>query len=509
MNVSKRSERVRQTINQHSKLSEFIVISSIYIIIVCISTFPLIFNISRVVIGGGDTVEKAWNLWWVQWAFHNGNYFPYYTKMLYHPDGVTLSYHTLGLLNGWFTIILQSVFGINLVSTYNIISISSLIITGLGTYYLVKELTNHKLASFVASLIFTFSPIRMSRLLFGGLEMHSTQFIPFAVLFSIKMLKTHQFRYAVLTGIAIAATFWLSIILAYETILFISLLILLDIFFIRKSWDFKKFQRKITQAIILTFVVILLTSPLVIQMVNYYGEFQDQADQIDSSIANNADLLGFFIPDHTTNPLINRLFPFFGQLSEKVYGKFYGNPSEKTVFVGYSVLTLFVISLISLGKDLDWKWLLAGGIFLVLSFGPVFFVGGNPVLYHLPYEWLNRLPLIGFNRTPSRFGMFLMLSLAAIIGYGLAKIESINNKYIFFILIGGILIFFEFLVIPVPLDERFANIPNYYFQLAAMENNENHAVLDVPIDLFGAQGPAGNYMLYQTVHQKGILPHAF
>ena len=67
----------------------------------------------------------------------------------------------------------------------------------------------------------------------------------------------------------------------------------------------------------------------------------------------------------------------------------------------------------------------------------------------------------------------------------------------------GTLIFAEFLVAPIPLDDRFANVPEYYYQLS--ETEEQTAVLDVPIDLYGAQGPACEYMIYQTVHQKPIV----
>ena len=44
-----------------------------------------------------------------------------------------------------------------------------------------------------------------------------------------------------------------------------------------------------------------------------------------------------------------------------------------------------------------------------------------------------------------------------------------------------------------------------HHQLAVLKDNEYHVVLDIPIDLYDAQGPAGNYMLYQTVHQKQIV----
>ena len=49
-------------------------------------------------------------------------------------------------------------------------------------------------------------------------------------------------------------------------------------------------------------------------------------------------------------------------------------------------------------------------------------------------------------------------------------------------------------------------MPIRHHLLAVLKDNEHHVVLlDIPIDLYDAQGPAGNYMLYQTVHQKPIV----
>jgi len=64
-------------------------------------------------------------------------------------------------------------------------------------------------------------------------------------------------------------------------------------------------------------------------------------------------------------------------------------------------------------------------------------------------------------------------------------------------------IFAEFFVAPVRSDVRFSNIPDFYHQLA--QKNNDGAILDVPIDLYGAQGPAELYMIYQTVHQRPIV----
>lgn len=130
-------------------------------------------------------------------------------------------------------------------------------------------------------------------------------------------------------------------------------------------------------------------------------------------------------------------------------------------------------------------------------------IAGRPVLSPMPYELFFHLPLLKFGRSPSRLAIFLMLALAIIVGYGCAALERRWRRFKWVTVLIGALIFVEFLIIPMRLDNRAVAIPAYYDQLA----REDHelAVLDIPIDLYGAQGPAANYMLYQTVHQKPIV----
>ena len=55
-----------------------------------------------------------------------------------------------------------------------------------------------------------------------------------------------------------------------------------------------------------------------------------------------------------------------------------------------------------------------------------------------------------------------------------------------------------FLVMPWPN-------PHKYFSKLPSPERESAAILDVPIDLIGAQGPAGNYMVYQIIHERPIV----
>jgi hypothetical protein len=356
----------------------------------------------------------------------------------------------------------------------------------------------------VASIIFTFAPIRMSRLFFGNLEMYSTQFIPLMALFFILMLKTGRYRDALWASLFFAMTAWCSLYLAYGAGLLIVMLFIAGIITGRSNLRIWLSTR--SKALLLFAVTtVILVSPVILPMVLNYTDFQEQSDQLAAATANSADLLGFFVPDRTTAPLVVRFSPSVRSFVESTYATFFGNPAEKTVFLGYTVIALIVISLIVVRREGFWQWQMMAVIFFLLCLGPVLHIGGRQILSHLPYEWLSSIPLISFGRAPSRFAIFLMLALAVIGGYGVATLERKHRSIRWLTLTMGILIFIEFLIAPVRMDMRFAQVPAFYPYLAEIENETNWAILDVPVDLIGAQGPAGEYMLYQTSHQKPIV----
>ncbi len=482
-----------------------LMVATTYILLALIATYPLITIFNSAVLGGGDTVQNIWNLWWIQRAMREGNVFPYYTSMIYYPKGVSLAYHPLGLVNGWLGVLLQIGFGLNLVTTYNLIVLFTFVTSGLFTYLLVHRLTNNKMAAFVAGLIFTFSPFRMSRVFFGNLEMFSSQFIPLSMLFFLRLFQTRQRRYALLTAISIALTFGISLYLGFGTIILVCIFLFLYLAIPDLKQLTQRLRQEANNLFLLGSTTFILVLPFILPMVWNYSDFQDQSNQATASESNSADLLSFVIPDNSTNPIFKRVIPHASQTISNIYAQFYGNPAEKSVFIGYITLIVVITTLfLPIRVPYRQNWFIIAGVFFILSLGSTLRIGGQEIIAHLPYEWLNKLPLLSFGRVPSRFAIFLMLAITVMSGYGLMAFAARYNKFRWFTPIIGMLIFVEFLIIPIRVDARFENVPEFYYQ--QMFPNDSGAILDIPIDLVGAQGPAGEYMLYQTIHQKPIIP---
>ncbi len=479
------------------KWPEILLVSGAYLGLSLIATYPAVKFFTTGLLGAGDTAQNAWNLWWMHHALLARHaIFPYDTTMLYYPLGVSLAYHTLDPLNGWLAFPLLEWLKLGLPAAFNTLALLSFVMSGAGMYLLVRAVGGSPTAAMVAGVIFPFSPFRMSRVVFGNLEVYSTQFIPWLVWFLIKGMQEHRRKYALGAAMATALTAWCSLELAFGAGLLAMLWLAFDMA------NGGHWQAKLRWWSLFGVTLALAMSTVAMPMIRSYADFHDQEDQRGAAVWNSADLLGFFVPDNATAPTLKRLLPRpVSQSIAHLYGSFYGNPCEKTVFVGYGVLLMVSLAFIFAPSPPMRRWLVIGGTFFLLCLGPVLHIAGHPAI-PMPYAAMMHVPLVKFGRTPSRLAVYVTLSLAMIVGYGWSTWERQHPRLKWGTLLGGVIVFLEFLVVPLPVDTRISQIPAYYYQLATAERG---AVLDVPMDLYGAQGPAGEYMLYQTVHQHPIV----
>ena len=478
------------------EIIEIVGVALLFFLLFIIATYPTITVFDSHFIGGGDTSQNAWNLWWAHWAISHGHFSLYDTSMLYYPEGVTLAFHTLSPFNGILGATLQALVKTNLPLTYNLLTLLTFVGSGIAMYLLVRSLTSCPLAAIVSGIIFTFSPFRMSRVYFGNLEVYSTQFIPLLALLLIKMQRAHRIRYAVGAAIMLALTTWCSLELAFGAGLLTCVLFLLGI----KSYKRRDWLHTWAIFGITSFGLIL---PVAMPMLLHRQGFPMEANQLAASMRNSADLLGFVIPDNTLNsPLWNWSALGIKPWISQIYAQFYGNPCEKTVFLGYTVLGIIVVTMLRGHWRLIWQWLGIAVVFFVLCLGPMLQIGGE-ILVGMPYRLFFYLPFLKYGRTPSRLAIYLVLALAVIVGYGVARLCRRGKAGYYIAGFLGLLVFLEFLVIPLRSDGSLLKISLYYAILAQQETES--PILDVPVDLYGAQGPAGSYMLYQTVHQQPIV----
>ncbi len=160
-----------------------------YIVITLVATWPLVLGLGRDV--AWDLGDSVLNMWILAWdgdqllailrgdlsrlrTFFDGN--------IFHPAPLTLAYSE-HLFAQAVQILPVHAIARNPILEYNLLFLSTFVLSGLGTYLLVRELTGNPLAAFVAGLLFAFAPYRLAQS--SHMQVLSSQWMPF-VLYGIR-----------------------------------------------------------------------------------------------------------------------------------------------------------------------------------------------------------------------------------------------------------------------------------------------------------------------------------
>jgi hypothetical protein len=126
-------------------------------------TWPALRYLSQQLIGNNeDTWIFFWNNWWLREALINGHN-PLHTPFLFYPSGTSLIAHSNSFLNSFLAFLLSPL--VNPVAAYNLVLLAGLWLGAMGMYLLVKDITEHTLASFLAGFVFAFAPYHISQVM--------------------------------------------------------------------------------------------------------------------------------------------------------------------------------------------------------------------------------------------------------------------------------------------------------------------------------------------------------
>lgn len=464
-----------------------------YTISSIIFTYPISFSKNEIAGTGGDGYWFLWVFWWFKTALLNFKN-PYHTTYIYYPNGADFFSTDISQFNSIISVPLQLAFG--LTNAYNIIWIGSFILSGYGTFLLVRYLTGNSKAAFISGLIFMFCPYRFAHAL-GHVSILSTEWIPFFVLFLIKMVEENKILNS------IYAALFLFITATSSEYYLIYMLLFIFIYFLYSQWIYgdpfckNLFKKFFTMIFLFSLAFAPFIYPVIKEIIQGSSAFMYYPGYFEYS----ADLLGFLIP--------STLHPVFKQFVSPIYNNFPGNIAENTVFIGYITLILVIIALKKVKIREVKFWTLSAVIYFILSLGPFLHVNGITslqfrgfnLLLPLPYSILMHIPVFSIARVTSRWDVLLMLSLAVLSGYGLKYIfysyRKVPGALIFFII--SSLILFEFLSIPYPTAS--GDVPLFYKQIA--REHENYAIIEIPNITPIQTDPTWIY--YQIVHKKKLI----
>ncbi len=488
------------------KIKEFAFVFGGYTLLTLILTYPVIFRLStHFMCDGGDGFQNVWNMWWIKKTLTELFTHPYHTDYLHHPEGTTLLFQTLNPFNGLISIPLQFIFKMEVV--YNLIVLFSFVMSGVGMYFLVRYLTGHRPAAFISGIIYTFCPYHFAHGL-GHLQLIAMEWIPFYVLYLLKMYHEGELRNAVLTGVFLILTtlcsWYYLIYCLLLTVIFVAYLLIAH----RKALIESDFLKHLGIALLLFFVCM---SPLLGPMA--YAKLTMAFEGQHNPETWSADLTSFVIPSGIST---------WGRMwFEGIWSEWSGNTAENSNYLGYIVLALSIFAIVRIPGSRFWA--IAGAIFWIFALGPYLRVMGKQIQIPLPYLLLhNYVPLFSFTGVPERFDVMLKFCMSILAGYAVLELiqiyfpgindwlnyqhdaevnpaQAVEKNWqvsgieLVFVAIVGLLICVEYLALPYTTTQ--VNVPQFYRQMA--NESDKYAVIDVPSNALT--------LYYATIHQKPIV----
>ena len=170
----------------------------IYLAAAIAATWPVVRGLGRDV--AWDLGDSVLNMWIISWdceqlrAILGGDVrriATFFDANIFYPEPLTLAYseHLIPQAIQIFPVYLV---GGNPILCYNLLFLSTFVLSGLGMYLLVRELTGQPLAAFVAGLLFAFAPYRLAQA--SHLQVLSSQWMPFVLFGVTRYVNTRRLR---------------------------------------------------------------------------------------------------------------------------------------------------------------------------------------------------------------------------------------------------------------------------------------------------------------------------
>lgn len=173
-------------------------VTALYVVMAIGMTWPLVRVIDREIAWDlGDPVLNAWVLLWTGGqvlAFLSGDLSAlsrYWHGNIFYPEPLTIAYseHLTPQMLQALPILAATHNG---VLAYNLVFLSTFVLSGLGAFLLVRDLTGRPAAAVVAGIAFAFAPYRLSQ--FSHVQVLSAQWMPFVLLGFRRFLETGRRR---------------------------------------------------------------------------------------------------------------------------------------------------------------------------------------------------------------------------------------------------------------------------------------------------------------------------
>lgn len=484
-----------------------IIVALVYLLLTSLTFWPIFLNPTHLIAGINqqDVYASLWSLWWPSYAIFTAHTTTFYTNLLFYPMGGQL---VLPSLLGIISAPLQQ---ISIPFAYNMIIISSFVLTALFTYFLALYLTKNRYASFLAGVVFAFSSVNISHT-YIFLNWVALEWIPLFVLFFLLVVRTNKHRYILGSAISLLlASFMGNIEEGIMLALFALAFMYFGAFTNLKTYILNK--KLVFSLIELAILALIIGSPLLLPLIHgilYKNEFSYSIAA--NGLGNNEEwsdsVASFFLPS-----LYNGIFSSTASLYQNSLfpNQYYW---EGISYIGYTVILLSLLAIYFDFKKTGLSnlviWLSITVLFLWLSLGPIIKIFGQETAIPGIYIIYHFIPILNTIREPGRFDVLVSLSLSLISAFGLfyllKGLNTDKRKKLILTALFSALVFIE--CAGFPISQQFistyytnASIPSSFSEINGSVNGTVLVLSGSSEGLFSA----GWAMYYQTEFEKPII----
>jgi hypothetical protein len=160
-------------------------VTLLYLLVTGVMTWPLVTGVTRDIPADlGDSLLNCWILGWgadhLLRALHGdlGALAGFFDANIFHPEPLALAYSEHLVAQSVQIAPVYALTG-NVILCYNLLFLSTFVLSALGMYLLVRQLTGRADAALIAGLIYAFVPYRVAQ--FPHLQVLSSQWMPFVL----------------------------------------------------------------------------------------------------------------------------------------------------------------------------------------------------------------------------------------------------------------------------------------------------------------------------------------
>jgi hypothetical protein len=537
-----------------------------YVLLALAFTWPLPLHLDTHLTGpiGGDTGVYVWN----QWVFRHevlNEHLPLFTREIFSLSRpANLSLHNYTIFQDLLALPLVGPLGI--VTTFNVVYLMMIVITGYATFRLVCHVTQRPFESWLAGALFSWSPYLVTRGT-GHFSLVAAAPLPVFALLLLKCEERPNVRNAVALGatvcwaattdpyyavycvmlacvfvavqairardplrrcavprtidvlLASVAGFTLSLAISggwqvsilgrrvsahglYTPMLLLTLLAL-----VRAAWPYRRAALSIDRTEIVRFArAALVAAPvtaLMLSPVLYAVGVRIRDAGVESPR----------IPWRSSPPgvdLVSFLLPNPNHPLAPDAIRAWLTPRPDQYLENVASVPLVALIAIAVAILVGWRpsriWIAITATFGLLAIGPFLHVAGFNT--HVPGPWAfgRYLPLIGLARTPARLSIVVALGVSVLFAGALTYLGARWPRQRRMLLAGiAMAMLFELLPAPRPLYS--AAVPAFYSRVA--QDPRNVTLMELPVGVRDGTSSVGNFtarsQFFQTVHGKPLI----